>query len=589
MKKGFSRSIIVYLFLQTLFVFDIHAGWINFSYTLYDVAKSRDVVIELKKESPDINTINVLFEEANGKKGADPDTYNNIDYLPRALKAEPYQSDDDKQGDTFLHIVAKNKNLDQGAKIELIQVLYSNKVRMAFDPKYRIKPVVVKLWYDSIEFAANAYASEDLLNAAKQEIKEKTYQVANDLFLTTNTIQDFEDSVKKNKAQLKVRDKQGKNLIHEFVGRILRSAEITKKNRGQYEKIISYFILQGVSVNDRYGRRGLTPLNIAVEKEDKEFFSFLLEKGFPSTSASNYSLFHSAIARKVTPEFIKFMITELKKKDINLLKEHLNHIASVFTKSSIYQFTPLQTAIFNIGSKAELIEALLSAKDLIELNKLNLKNNSALHMAVQRGYFDVVKLLVESGADPDVPDKFGLTPLHLAANNHSNWKGRYSTVFHSQTAIQDVNEIIDYLIKNGANVNAQTKDFGEKYGWEYFCDEQTPLHFALLREEYDIARILVEKGADLSLANIRGEKPSVILSKLSKKFSNQDINNDLDAADIKLVLAFREKEEKQRELKEQKDKSKKDTEVGGLKTAIKSLEAILSNLSGKLQTLMINK
>jgi len=38
-----------------------------------------------------------------------------------------------------------------------------------------------------------------------------------------------------------------------------------------------------------------------------------------------------------------------------------------------------------------------------------------LHRAAERGHLDVVKLLLEHGADPNVQDDEGETPLHHAA------------------------------------------------------------------------------------------------------------------------------------------------------------------------------
>ncbi|MCH1932417.1 ankyrin repeat domain-containing protein, partial [Shewanella sp. A25] len=38
-----------------------------------------------------------------------------------------------------------------------------------------------------------------------------------------------------------------------------------------------------------------------------------------------------------------------------------------------------------------------------------------LHLAAERGHHDVVKMLLESGADPSLQDNNGATPSHLAA------------------------------------------------------------------------------------------------------------------------------------------------------------------------------
>lgn len=43
-----------------------------------------------------------------------------------------------------------------------------------------------------------------------------------------------------------------------------------------------------------------------------------------------------------------------------------------------------------------------------------------LHWAAERGYCDVVKFLLENGADPNAQSKFEKTPLDIAEDNEDN-------------------------------------------------------------------------------------------------------------------------------------------------------------------------
>jgi hypothetical protein len=87
--------------------------------------------------------------------------------------------------------------------------------------------------------------------------------------------------------------------------------------------------------------------------------------------------------------------------------------------------------------------------------------------AVRRGRFDDVKTLYHEGADINFQDAFSNhdTPLHMALKF-----GHF--------------EIARYLIQNGANVNA------------YDALRTTPLHVALKLGRSEIAQYLIEKGAD---------------------------------------------------------------------------------------------
>ncbi|KPP66245.1 cortactin-binding protein 2-like, partial [Scleropages formosus] len=61
-----------------------------------------------------------------------------------------------------------------------------------------------------------------------------------------------------------------------------------------------------------------------------------------------------------------------------------------------------------------LLSTLLN-QDPPDASPLDEDGKSALYSAAQNGHSDCVKLLLASGAPPDVPDKNGFTPLHIAA------------------------------------------------------------------------------------------------------------------------------------------------------------------------------
>ena len=52
-------------------------------------------------------------------------------------------------------------------------------------------------------------------------------------------------------------------------------------------------------------------------------------------------------------------------------------------------------------------EAILNGADL---NELDTFGHTALHWAVFRGYFDIVKVLLNAGANPNIISKDGVTP-----------------------------------------------------------------------------------------------------------------------------------------------------------------------------------
>jgi uncharacterized protein len=103
--------------------------------------------------------------------------------------------------------------------------------------------------------------------------------------------------------------------------------------------------------------------------------------------------------------------------------------------------------------------ATLRKSDQAELNSLLLE-------FAAKGNLRAVKTLIESGAALDAKDKYGRTPLHLAA-------------FYGHTAT------VKALIANGAALDARDNE-----GW-------TPCHIAVLYGQTKAADALFAKGAPL--------------------------------------------------------------------------------------------
>jgi ankyrin repeat protein len=95
-----------------------------------------------------------------------------------------------------------------------------------------------------------------------------------------------------------------------------------------------------------------------------------------------------------------------------------------------------------------------------------------------RCYQAAVALLV-GGADPNVADNTGNTPLHLAAQAGSL-------------------ELVKTLLAKGANANARTKPAaaGGRGGFRAVAGQQTPLLLAARSNHVDVMRALIEAGAD---------------------------------------------------------------------------------------------
>jgi ankyrin repeat protein len=94
---------------------------------------------------------------------------------------------------------------------------------------------------------------------------------------------------------------------------------------------------------------------------------------------------------------------------------------------------------------------------------------------------EVLDLLIKSGADVNMVTETGATPLHFVCEG-----GNRSSASTS---------VAELLINNKANINAQTND-GE-----------TPIFKAVHGGNEDLVKLLKSKGADVSIKNKAGKTP----------------------------------------------------------------------------------
>jgi ankyrin repeat protein len=103
---------------------------------------------------------------------------------------------------------------------------------------------------------------------------------------------------------------------------------------------------------------------------------------------------------------------------------------------------------------------------------------TAFWRAAQSSDVDVMRLLVDHGADPDIPTTHGTTPLMAAAG--IGWGYHYS-----MNAPDSWMEAVKYCVQHGADVNA-----ADDRGY-------TALHGAAYLGNHEMIGYLIEKGADV--------------------------------------------------------------------------------------------
>ena len=111
-----------------------------------------------------------------------------------------------------------------------------------------------------------------------------------------------------------------------------------------------------------------------------------------------------------------------------------------------------------------IVKKMLATNSTLVHLKINNKNNErALHWAALNGNVEIIKEMIDHGADIDAKDQGQMTPLHWAA-----WQGKLDAV--------------KFLIEKGATLNAVSKY------------KQTPLDRAINDKHDDVVKYLESLG-----------------------------------------------------------------------------------------------
>ena len=155
-------------------------------------------------------------------------------------------------------------------------------------------------------------------------------------------------------------------------------------------------------------------------------------------------------------------------------------LKSTDKKRAYIDITALSLAYDN--GKSDLVDLLLNHGADVNV-KTTYQEQTLLHSAVERSDAEMVKRLVDLGAELDVKDNDTLngpkSPLQMAV------------------AFEDI-ESTKVLIKNGANVNLM---FSEGIGGN------SPLHLAVMTGNMDMILLLLNHGADVNAKEVSGKTP----------------------------------------------------------------------------------
>jgi ankyrin repeat protein len=263
-------------------------------------------------------------------------------------------------------------------------------------------------------------------------------------------------------------------------GESLLTKAIEKKDRRLFDMLLAKGIDVNLTNNDFYGS---TQLMACSGYENLEFAKLLLEKGADvnQIDKSGDPVIHwSSYSGQVA--FTELFLDHgarisIKSKHANgaleiALKEYQNSITDLLIyrgKTAVKINPEARKLAYDI--KSNNIERLRSSSGKFNVNQTDEAGTPFLILAAERGLIEIVKLLIENGADINAMNIVGHTALNRA-------------VFFGKE------DVVDLLLSKKADVNKTDERF-----------ILTPLMAAARKNRSLIGKKLIESGADINKAN----------------------------------------------------------------------------------------
>ena len=281
-----------------------------------------------------------------------------------------------------------------------------------------------------------------------------------------------------------------------------------------------------------------SPLKVAAENGYIEMAKFLIDEGANLNSADDYMFYaynnYDIAKLLVDNDVFNLNTNTTREQAIKLVQDgkyyEIEKLLSSEDSNNIDGYDELMNAISKGDMKA--LEKLI--KDDTDLNK-QYDKITPLGLAAARNDKEMVKFLVEKGADINLEDGYGYTPLIIAmkyrnidlAKNIVDLKPDLNAICSAtgDTPLTYLarevwfgTDLCYYMIKNGADVNKKN-DNGD-----------TPLIVAVenVVGSYGMLGVIINMGADYNIKNKEGKTAMDIVIEEDDKSALHHLNNPSD-------------------------------------------------------------
>lgn len=257
--------------------------------------------------------------------------------------------------------------------------------------------------------------------------------------------------------------------------------------------------IQNSAINKK-DEKGMTMLHHAAKNGRIKMVKFLLAHGANPNAMDmeGFTARHYASLRNDFEILLCMFGTDTK---IN--KKNKNDVI-LLNKENNYGLTLLHWAVMQ--GNFEIVKYIVEKG--ANIHKKDINGLTMLHHAAKAGRLEMVKFLLAHGANPNEMDEGGMTPRHYASKHPKMFElmtGTDTEIINKkyknditllEFAVKTLNfGTIKYLIENGASVN------------EKDSAGLTPLHWAVIFRDLEIVKYLVKNGANVKIKDDSGDTP----------------------------------------------------------------------------------